>query len=90
MPTSLKVTVFDETDYAFARDLATRHGELPLYLQVGNPSYPEDGAGAAGDLGAELMARYRWLVGRVAADHWYRPTILPQLHVLAWGNEAGH
>ncbi len=87
---SLKVTVFDEADYDFARGLADRHGDLPLYLQVGNPSFPEEDSPAPEDLPDELMARYRWLVEKLAADRWYRPTVLPQLHVLAWGNKRGH
>jgi hypothetical protein len=36
---------------------------------------------AAADIG--------WLTGRVFADHWFAATVLPQLHVLAWGNKRG-
>jgi 7-carboxy-7-deazaguanine synthase len=36
-----------------------------------------------------LLARFRWLVDRVARDRWFEATVLPQLHVLAWGNERG-
>jgi hypothetical protein len=32
------------------------------------------------------MKRFRWLAGKVPADHWFAATVLPQLHVLAWGN----
>jgi 7-carboxy-7-deazaguanine synthase len=35
------------------------------------------------------MARFRWLVEQVARDHWHGATVLPQLHVLAWGNQRG-
>lgn len=35
------------------------------------------------------MRRFRWLVGKVAADGWFTATVLPQLHVLAWGNIRG-
>ncbi len=87
---SLKVTVFDAADYDFARALAARHPEFDLYLQVGNPSFPPETAPEPADLAGELMARYRWLVERLARDRWYAPTVLPQLHVLAWGNTPGH
>jgi 7-carboxy-7-deazaguanine synthase len=40
------------------------------------------------DLG-DLMHRLRWLAGRVIADDWFAATVLPQLHVLAWGNKRG-
>ena len=87
----LKVTVFDEADYRFARQVAERHPDLPFYLQVGNRA-PEqtawEGAPSAPDE-ADLKARFRWLVARVAEDGWYEVTVLPQLHVYAWGNERG-
>jgi 7-carboxy-7-deazaguanine synthase len=93
--TALKVAIFGEADYEFARAAAARHPALPVYLQVGNPAYPEPAdadavplAGAA--LQSRLMEQYRWLVDRVAQDHWYQATILPQLHVLVWGTDRGH
>jgi 7-carboxy-7-deazaguanine synthase len=36
-----------------------------------------------------LLARLRWLVERTIADRWFEATVLPQLHVLAWGNRRG-
>ena len=86
---SLKVAVFDEADYAFAKRIGETYPDLPLYLQVGNPAFPEAEGHDIDDLPAVLMARYRWLVERIVADRWFRPTLLPQLHVLAWGNERG-
>jgi 7-carboxy-7-deazaguanine synthase len=35
------------------------------------------------------MHRLRWLAGKVIADDWFAATVLPQLHVLAWGNKRG-
>lgn len=87
----LKIVVFDDADYAYARDVATRHPALPVYLQPGNPA-PElgraDPSSEEADFAA-LRARYRWLVERVAADRWYDATVLPQLHVMVWGNRRG-
>ena len=88
--TVLKVAVFDEADYAFARAAAARHSSLPVYLSIGNhtPGEPNE-AGRDGVDQPGLMARFRWLVDRVAQDRWFDATVLPQLHVLAWGNERG-
>lgn len=86
----LKCVVFDQADYDFARDAAARYPQLPICLSVGNhtPAAPNP-AGADGVDFAGLMARFRWLVDKVAADHWHEATVLPQLHVLAWGNARG-
>jgi 7-carboxy-7-deazaguanine synthase len=85
----LKVVVFDETDYAYARATGARYPELPVYLQVGNPA-PETAAGSPEEADVEdLLGRLRWLMERVSADRWFDATVLPQLHVLAWGNRRG-
>ncbi|HKU95811.1 MAG TPA: 7-carboxy-7-deazaguanine synthase QueE [Vineibacter sp.] len=87
---ALKIVVFDAADYAYARQTAARYPALPVYLQVGNhtPAEPNP-AGRDGIDQQGLMARFRWLVDRVAADRWFDVIVLPQLHVLAWGNERG-
>jgi 7-carboxy-7-deazaguanine synthase len=81
--TGFKVVVFDDGDFDYARELAANYRGHPFYLQVGNPvpeGEPEPD---------ELMRRYRWLVGRTLAARWYAATVLPQLHVLTWGNARG-
>ena len=85
----LKIVVFDEYDYAYARDAASRFSALPLYLQPGNhtPPPPEDDAAVVDQAGID--ARMRWLVDRVSADRWFDATVLPQLHVMLWGNKRG-
>lgn len=88
--TVLKVVVFDDADYAYARDAATRYPALPLYLSVGNHTPAKPNPAGHDDVDqAGLLARFRWLVGKVARDRWFEATVLPQLHVLAWGNERG-
>ena len=82
---SLKVVVFDEDDYVFARQIHALHPEIPFYLSVGNPS-PQNGTEA--DSG-DLVARFEWLLARAARDGWFGVTISPQLHVLLWGNKRG-
>ena len=86
---ALKIVVFDDADYAYARDAAARFPALPVYLQVGNPA-PLAAASAndAADLD-DLMGRFRWLIDKVTADRWFTATVLPQLHVLTWGNKRG-
>lgn len=81
----MKIVIFDETDYAWAKEAAARHPELPLYLQPGNP---ETDPARPVDL-QQAVNRLEWLVGRVTADGWFTPRVLPQLHVLIWGNRRG-
>ena len=87
----LKIVVFDDADYSYAQAAAARHPTLPVYLQVGNPAPLIAASTAIADEPdvEDLMYRLRWLAGKVIADHWFAATVLPQLHVLAWGNKRG-
>ncbi len=38
---ALKIVVFDDTDFAYAKDLSRCYPALPVYLQVGNPAPPD-------------------------------------------------
>jgi 7-carboxy-7-deazaguanine synthase len=78
--TILKIVVFDEQDYAFARAASTRFPNMPLYLQAGTqaPANAEN-----------IRARVDWLLEKCARDGWFNVTILPQLHVLLWGDKRG-
>lgn len=82
---ALKIPVLDEADYVYARAAATRYPHLPLYLQPVNDKPNEKQTPDT----ETLMARMRWLAEKIAADHWYEPQLLPQLHVLMWGNKKG-
>lgn len=88
---AIKVVVFDEPDYAYARAAAARCPAVPLYLQVGNPAPLAAGPRGMTDEADtdDLMRRLRWLVDKVVADRWFAATVMPQLHVLAWGNKRG-
>ena len=33
--------------------------------------------------------RFRWLAGKIVEDGLFNVNVLPQLHVLAWGNKRG-
>ncbi len=87
---SMKIVIFDDTDYAFAREAAAKYPSLPLYLQPGNhtPSAGDNRQGGAVDSDG-IMVRMRWLVDKVSADRWFNATVLPQLHVMIWGNLRG-
>lgn len=83
--TVLKIVIFDEADYAWAREAAARWPGLPLFLQPGNPD-----SDPMTPVPAQAVAdRLLWLAERVAADGWFAARVLPQLHVLLWGNRRG-
>jgi len=86
---ALKIVIFDEADYAFARAVSARHGGLPLYLQPGNHTPPAADAHDAPIDIEGVMRRMRWLINKVAADAWFSVRVLPQLHALVWGNKRG-
>ena len=87
--TVLKIVVFDEADFAYARQAAARFPDLPVYLQPGNHTPPPPGDDTARVDHAGIEARMRWLVDRVMAEKWYAAKVLPQLHVSLWGNKRG-
>lgn len=80
---ALKIPVLDDDDYKYARDTAARYPDLPVYLQPVNEVIE-----GAPDVDS-LMAQMRWLIDKVQHDQWYKVVVLPQLHVLLWGNEKG-
>lgn len=85
----LKIVVFDDADYQFARDTAARHPDLPVYLQPGNHAPPPAHADDAPVDQAGLTDKMLWLVDCVTKDRWFEARVLPQLHVLLWGNKRG-
>jgi 7-carboxy-7-deazaguanine synthase len=84
---SIKVVVFKEADYEFAREIHKRYPEIPFFLQVGNDdTVTTDDAG----LIARLLEKYKALIDRVTADQELNDVkVLPQLHTLLWGNKRG-
>ena len=86
---ALKFVVFDEQDYRYARDASARYPLLPVYLQPGNHTPPAgDAKGGFIDLDG-ITDRLRWLAERVNTDRWFTASVLPQLHVMIWGNLRG-
>ncbi len=86
---ALKVVVFDDEDFAYARQTASRFPHLAVYLQPGNHTPPPpDDDDARVDMDG-IMDRMLWLVDKVCAEGWFDARVLPQLHVLLWGNKRG-
>lgn len=82
--TVLKVVCFDEEDLSWAKAVARRWPSLDLHLSAGTPvPAPSNLAGAVG-------ASFRRLCELVARDpELAHARVLPQLHVIAWGEERG-
>ncbi|KFE33624.1 7-carboxy-7-deazaguanine synthase QueE [Thioclava atlantica] len=83
--TVMKIVIFDEADFNWAREAAARFPDLPLYLQPGNPEVDPQ---TPVDL-ETLSERMLWLVDRVTEAGWFSARVLPQLHVFLWGNKRG-
>ncbi|HZC08345.1 MAG TPA: 7-carboxy-7-deazaguanine synthase QueE [Ktedonobacterales bacterium] len=79
---NLKVVIFDDADFTYARDIHQRYPDRPLYLQPGNAVGRDDTAA--------LLAKLDWLAHRAMADAAMADAIvLPQLHTLMYGNRRG-
>lgn len=81
--TVMKIVIFDQTDYEYAQDAAKRYPALPLYLQPGN--HQVEGEPDMSGLSERLL----WLAEKVTNDNWHKAHVLPQLHVMLWGNQKG-
>lgn len=79
---NVKLVVFDEADLAYAREIHRRAPAVPCYLQPGN-AVGEDDTSA-------LLAKLDWLSRAALADPALQDVrVLPQLHVLLYGNRRG-
>lgn len=79
----MKIVVFDDADYAYATAAAQKYPQLELYLQPGNHTPPPQRIDIDG-----ITKRLTWLAEKVANDN-LNARVLPQLHVLMWGNARG-
>lgn len=83
---NLKVVVFDDDDYEFAKYIHHRYPDLPFYLQVGNPYLDDEVENHT----ARLLERYENLVDKVMqSNDMNQIYVLPQLHTLLWSNMKG-
>jgi 7-carboxy-7-deazaguanine synthase len=82
---SIKVVVFDDEDFEFAKMINKRYNQPIFYLSVGNENPNEEG-----DISPRLLKKLDWLWNKVLSDpemNNARP--LPQLHTLVWANKRG-
>lgn len=96
---NFKIVVFNDEDLAFAIKIHRWLPNVPLYLTAGtervNLPRPEDldpeiGWPTKASLTVNILNRYRWLVETALAKPELKDvTILPQLHVLLWGDALG-
>lgn len=88
IPYSLKIVVFDEKDYKYAKVVYEYLGFsrfCNLYLQPGNSQTNNEQFSVDA-----LLAKLKWLANKVINDYDMNEVkVLPQLHVLLWGNERG-
>ncbi|MGV3243392.1 7-carboxy-7-deazaguanine synthase QueE [Staphylococcus sp. 11261D007BR] len=83
---NLKVVIFDEADYEFAKMIHHRYPTIPFYLQVGNPYIDDE----VSQHTAKLLSRYEWLIEMTMNSSDMNDVfVLPQLHTLLWSNQKG-
>ncbi len=84
---SLKVVIFDDQDFEYAKKIAAFYPQVPLYLQVGNS---DTTTGDTPRLVEDLLGKYEWLIEKSIGDpDLNHVRVLPQLHTLIWGNKRG-
>ncbi|MFI8712049.1 7-carboxy-7-deazaguanine synthase QueE [Brevibacillus brevis] len=84
---SLKVVVFDDADFAYARTIHQRFPGVPFYLQPGNSDLTDADTPSLRD---KLLESFEWLIDQaMATPDMNDAKVLPQLHALVWGNKRG-
>jgi 7-carboxy-7-deazaguanine synthase len=84
---SLKVVVFDDRDFDYAKKVHKRYPHVSFYLQVGNRDPVTENKSS---LTTHLLEKYEWLTEKTVADRELNDArVLPQLHTLMWGNKRG-
>lgn len=84
----LKIVVFDDRDYEYAKWIFQSFPYLERWIQVGNHDVgdPEEGEVLHR---IRLLASLRWLAEKLMADESYEMLevrVTPQMHTLMWGN----
>lgn len=84
---SLKVVIFDDEDYQYAKQVHQRYPQIPFFFQVGNDDLTTIDNG---QLVSKLLQKYEWLIDKVISDDEVKNAkVLPQLHTYIWGNKRG-
>lgn len=84
---SIKVVIFNDADYEYAKLVHQRYPRLPFFMQVGN----EDLVTSSNEtLLSDLIGKYENLINKTMFDSELNDVrILPQLHTYIWGNKRG-
>ena len=86
---SMKVVIFDEQDFEYAKSLHQRYPKVPFFLQVGNAELADIETDRTA-LCDRLLTSLEWLIDKVALSPELNDVrVLPQLHTLLWGNKRG-
>ncbi|PLS08521.1 7-carboxy-7-deazaguanine synthase QueE [Neobacillus cucumis] len=84
---SLKVVVFDDQDYEYAKKVHLRYPDVPFFVQVGNNDLTTTDNQK---LLLHLLNQYEHLIDKVMVDpELNNVKVLPQLHTFLWGNKRG-
>lgn len=84
---SLKVVVFNDEDFLYAKTVHQRYPNVPFFVQVGNDDLQTS---ATATLREHLFVKYEWLIEKVMNDEEMNfVRVLPQLHTYIWGNKRG-
>lgn len=82
---ALKIVVFNQEDFGWARDFFERYPSLDAYMSAGTPVGEDERTTIV-----QVRERYRLLCEAVAKDGGMDDVkVLPQLHVIAWGTKLG-
>jgi 7-carboxy-7-deazaguanine synthase len=96
--TYLKVVIFDDNDYGYAKEIHHEFPNQPMFLSVGTPAYLQPTVSEPDHVSFQTWyardavgKRFKALAERISRDREMRDVkVLPQLHVIAWGVERGH
>jgi 7-carboxy-7-deazaguanine synthase len=84
---SLKVVIFNDTDFEYSKKVMQRYPGIPFYLQAGNENLS---AADNDEFLADQLAKYSWLIEKAMLDDEMKEVrVLPQLHTFVWGNKRG-
>lgn len=89
---ALKIVIFNQEDLEFAARIRRIVPDVPFYLSAGTDQEVfQDGQLSADEqVRLGVCAGFRELAERVCGDpRFHDATVLPQLHVLAWGRDLG-
>lgn len=94
----LKIVVFDDTDYTWAKFVHEEFPRFKLFLSAGNDAGKTVGnpnrvdMRTSSEVKQDLLVKSRWLTEKVLNDEGLVNTevvVQAQHHVLLWGNEQG-